>query len=159
MRSHYSAEVNEKLIDQVVEISGWVHKRRDHGGVIFLDIRDRTGLVQLVFEPENKAVFDQADHVRHEYVIQAKGIVKPRPSGQENPNLASGKIEIIGNELNIINTAKTIPFQIDEHQQVGEDIRLKYRYIDLRREELQKNLSSVLRFLAIFAVIWMIMGF
>ncbi|MBK2124193.1 aspartate--tRNA ligase [Fangia hongkongensis] len=140
MRSHYSAEVNEKLIDQVVEISGWVHKRRDHGGVIFLDIRDRTGLVQLVFEPENKAVFDQADHVRHEYVIQAKGIVKPRPSGQENPNLASGKIEIIGNELNIINTAKTIPFQIDEHQQVGEDIRLKYRYIDLRREELQKKL-------------------
>ncbi len=140
MRSHYSAEVNEKLIDQSVEISGWVHKRRDHGGVIFLDIRDRTGLVQLVFEPENKAVFDQADHVRHEYVIQAKGIVKPRPSGQENPNLASGKIEIIGNELNIINTAKTIPFQIDEHQQVGEDIRLKYRYIDLRREELQKKL-------------------
>ncbi|WP_119342691.1 aspartate--tRNA ligase [Facilibium subflavum] len=140
MRSHYSSEVNETLIDEIVDICGWVHRRRDHGGVIFLDIRDRTGLVQLVFEPENKEVFNIADGVRHEYVIQAKGVVKPRPSGQENPNLASGKIEVIGQQLQIISQAKPIPFQIDEHQHVGEDVRLKYRYIDLRRPEIQNRL-------------------
>ena len=140
MRSHYSSEVNESLVDKTVEICGWVHRRRDHGGVIFLDIRDRTGLVQLVYEPENASVFEQADHVRHEYVIKAKGLVKLRPLGQENNNLASGKIEIIGQSLELINRAKTIPFQLDEHQHVGEDVRLKYRYIDLRRLEIQNRL-------------------
>ncbi|MDA0911119.1 MAG: aspartate--tRNA ligase [Proteobacteria bacterium] len=140
MRSHYSSEVNESLVDKTVEICGWVHRRRDHGGVIFLDIRDRTGLVQLVYEPENASVFEQADHVRHEYVIKAKGLVKLRPEGQENHNLASGKIEIIGQSLELINRAKTIPFQLDEHQHVGEDVRLKYRYIDLRRPEIQNRL-------------------
>ncbi|WP_151194447.1 aspartate--tRNA ligase [Cysteiniphilum sp. JM-1] len=140
MRSHYSSEVNESLVDKTVEICGWVHRRRDHGGVIFLDIRDRTGLVQLVYEPENASVFEQADHVRHEYVIKAKGLVKLRPLGQENNNLASGKIEIIGQSLELINRAKTIPFQLDEHQHVGEDVRLKYRYIDLRRPEIQHRL-------------------
>lgn len=142
MRSHYSANINEKLIDQVVTICGWVHRRRDHGGVIFLDVRDRTGLVQLVFEPENADIFALADKVRHEYVIQAAGVVKLRPHGQENLNLASGKIEIIGNTLTIINTATPIPFQIDEHQAVGEEVRLKYRYIDLRRPELQKRIIA-----------------
>lgn len=140
MRSHYSSEVNESLVDKTVEICGWVHRRRDHGGVIFLDIRDRAGLVQLVYEPENAAVFEQADHVRHEYVIKAKGLVKLRPEGHENNNLASGKIEIIGQSLELINRAKTIPFQLDEHQNVGEDVRLKYRYIDLRRPEMQNRL-------------------
>ena len=140
MRSHYSSEVNETLIDQQVEICGWIHRRRDHGGVIFLDIRDRSGLVQLVYEPENKMVFEFADKVRHEYVIKAKGIVKLRPKGQENLNLASGKIEVIGEDLEVINQSKTIPFQLDEHQQVGEDVRLKYRYIDLRRPEMQNRL-------------------
>lgn len=140
MRSHYSSEVNESLVDKTIEICGWVHRRRDHGGVIFLDIRDRTGLVQLVYEPENAGVFEQADHVRHEYVIKAKGLVKLRPEGQENSNLASGKIEIIGQSLELINRAKTIPFQLDEHQNVGEDVRLKYRYIDLRRPEIQNRL-------------------
>jgi len=142
MRSHYSANINEKLIDQVVTICGWVHRRRDHGGVIFLDVRDRTGLVQLVFEPESADTFALADKVRHEYVIQAAGVVKLRPHGQENLNLASGKIEIIGNTLTIINTATPIPFQIDEHQAVGEEVRLKYRYIDLRRPELQKRIIA-----------------
>ena len=142
MRSHYSSEVNEQLIDQTVEICGWVHRRRDHGGVIFLDIRDRTGLVQLVYEPENADIFHLADKVRHEYVIKASGIVKPRPQGQENPNLASGKIEVIGSNLKIISQAKPIPFQIDEHQQVGENVRLKYRYIDLRRPEIQQRLIT-----------------
>ena len=140
MRSHYSASVNEKLTDQVVTICGWVHRRRDHGGVIFLDIRDRTGLVQLVFEPENASTFTLADKVRHEYVIQAGGVVKLRPQGQENSNLDSGKVEIIGNTLTIINASAPIPFQIDEHQAVGEEVRLKYRYIDLRRPELQRRL-------------------
>lgn len=142
MRSHYSANINEKLIDQVVTICGWVHRRRDHGGVIFLDVRDRAGLVQLVFEPENADIFALADKVRHEYVIQAAGVVKLRPHGQENLNLASGKIEIIGNTLIIINTATPIPFQIHEHQAVGEEVRLKYRYIDLRRPELQKRIIA-----------------
>ncbi|WP_116962965.1 aspartate--tRNA ligase [Fastidiosibacter lacustris] len=140
MRSHYSSDINEKLIDQPVEICGWVHRRRDHGGVIFLDIRDRSGLVQLIYEPQNQNVFTLADHVRHEYVIKAKGIVKARPEGQENPNLASGKIEIVGHKLEIISHAKPIPFQIDEHQHVGEDVRLKFRYIDLRRPEIQQRL-------------------
>ncbi|WP_100550926.1 aspartate--tRNA ligase [Caedibacter taeniospiralis] len=142
MRSHYSSEVNETLVGQIVEICGWVHRRRDHGGVIFLDIRDRTGLVQLVYEPENQEVFKLADHVRHEYVIKAKGLVKMRPEGQENSNLTSGKIEIIGQDLILINQAKTIPFQLDEHQHVGEDVRLKYRYIDLRRPEIQNRLMQ-----------------
>ena len=153
MRSHYSSEVNETLLGQKVEISGWVHKRRDHGGVIFLDVRDRSGLVQLVFEPDNQENFKIADRVRHEYVIHASGIVQKRPEGQQNPNLASGKIEIIGNALEIINTAETIPFQIDEHQQVSEEVRLKYRYIDLRRPELQKRLmqrAKITRFIRHF---------
>jgi aspartyl-tRNA synthetase len=140
MRSHYSAEVDEDLIDQVIEINGWVHKRRDHGGIIFLDIRDRTGIIQVVFKPEDKIIFQQADSIRHEYVIGVKGIVKLRPENQENMNLANGKIEIISSELEIINVAKTTPFQIDEYQNVSEDIRLKYRYIDLKRPELQKKL-------------------
>ncbi|MFZ9034661.1 MAG: aspartate--tRNA ligase [Francisellaceae bacterium] len=140
MRTHYSHEIEESLIEQKVVICGWVHRRRDHGGVIFLDIRDRGGLVQLVFEPENQAIFQCADSVRHEYVIKAHGIVRRRPKGQENVNLISGKVEIIGSELEIINRAKPIPFQLDEHQHVGEDVRLKYRYIDLRRPEMQGRL-------------------
>ena len=142
MRTQYSSEVNEKLVNQSVEICGWVHRRRDHGGVIFLDIRDRTGLVQLVFEPETKELFKLADDVRSEYVISAKGKVQRRPEGQENSNLASGQVEIIGTELTILNASETIPFQIDEHQKVGEDVRLKYRYIDLRRPEMQARLMK-----------------
>lgn len=149
MRSHYSSEINETIVGKVVEICGWVHRRRDHGGVIFFDIRDRTGLVQLVYEPEVSNVFQLADSVRHEYVIQAKGCVKLRPSGQENPDLISGKIEIIGQELTLLNHSKTIPFQLDEYQHVSEDVRLKYRYIDLRRSEMQNRLiqrSRILQF-------------
>ena len=142
MRTKYSSEVNESLISQTVEICGWVHRRRDHGGVVFLDVRDRTGLVQLVFEPEQKQLFEIADKIRHEYVISAKGIVQLRPEGQENENLASGKVEIIGTELEILNISETIPFQIDEHQKVGEDVRLKHRYIDLRRPEMQNRLMT-----------------
>lgn len=142
MRTHYSAQINETLAGQTVEICGWVHRRRDHGGVIFLDVRDRSGLVQLVFEPDNQDFFATADRIRHEFVIQAKGLVKIRPEGQENANLASGKIEIIGQAVEIVNVAEPIPFQLDGHQQVGEEVRLKHRYIDLRRPDMQQRLMT-----------------
>ncbi|AIT09710.1 aspartyl-tRNA synthetase [Candidatus Francisella endociliophora] len=141
MRTHYSSDINEKLENQKVKICGWVHRRRDHGGVIFLDIRDRTGLVQLVFNPDNNN-FGIADSVRTEYVIEAEGIVNLRPEGQENKNLASGKIEIIGDTIEVINKSKTVPFPLDDYQETGEDIKLKYRYIDLRRPEMQKKLIT-----------------
>ncbi|QIV95360.1 aspartyl-tRNA synthetase [Allofrancisella inopinata] len=141
MRTHYSSDINEKLENQKVTICGWVHRRRDHGGVIFLDIRDRTGLVQLVFNPDNEN-FKVADSLRSEFVIKAQGLVSLRPAGQENPNLASGKVEIIGEKLEIINKSKTIPFQLDDYQSTGEDVKLKYRYIDLRRPEMQKKLMT-----------------
>ncbi|WP_150465575.1 aspartate--tRNA ligase [Francisella sp. SYW-2] len=141
MRTHYSSDVNEKLQNQKVTICGWVHRRRDHGGVIFLDIRDRTGLVQLVFNPESKA-FKIADSLRGEFVIKATGTVNLRPEGQENKNLASGKVEIIGEDLEIVNKSKTIPFQLDDFQATGEDVKLKYRYIDLRRPEMQNKLIT-----------------
>ncbi|AJC48427.1 aspartate--tRNA ligase [Allofrancisella guangzhouensis] len=141
MRTHYSSDINEKLENQKVTVCGWVHRRRDHGGVIFLDIRDRTGLVQLVFNPDNEN-FKTADSLRSEFVIKAEGVVNLRPEGQENKNLASGKVEIIGEKLEIINKSKTIPFQLDDYQSAGEDVKLKYRYIDLRRPEMQKKLMT-----------------
>ncbi|QIV93875.1 aspartate--tRNA ligase [Allofrancisella frigidaquae] len=141
MRTHYSSDINEKLENQKVTICGWVHRRRDHGGVIFLDIRDRTGLVQLVFNPDNEN-FKVADSLRSEFVIKAQGLVSLRPAGQENPNLVSGKVEIIGEKLEIINKSKTIPFQLDDYQSTGEDVKLKYRYIDLRRPEMQQKLMT-----------------
>lgn len=152
MRTHYSSAINEKLENQKVTVCGWVHRRRDHGGVIFLDVRDRSGLVQLVFNPED-ADFKVADSIRSEFVIQAVGTVSLRPAGQENSNLASGKVEIIGEKLDIINKSKTIPFQLDDYQATGEDIKLKYRYIDLRRPEMQNKLitrSKAIRFVRNF---------
>ena len=148
MRTHYSSDINEKLENQKVTVCGWVHRRRDHGGVIFLDIRDRTGLVQLVFNPED-ADFSIANSIRSEFVIQAVGTVNLRPEGQQNKNLASGKIEIIGEKLEVINKSKTIPFPLDDFQPTGEDVKLKYRYIDLRRPEMQNKLitrSKAIRF-------------
>ena len=148
MRTHYSSDINEKLESQKVTVCGWVHRRRDHGGVIFLDIRDRTGLVQLVFNPED-ADFSIANSIRSEFVIQAVGTVSLRPEGQQNKNLASGKIEIIGEKLEVINKSKTIPFPLDDFQLTGEDVKLKYRYIDLRRPEMQNKLitrSKAIRF-------------
>ena len=141
MRTHYSSNVNETLENQKVTVCGWVHRRRDHGGVIFLDIRDRTGIVQLVFNPENPA-FAVADSLRSEYVIKAVGTVNLRPAGQANKNLASGKIEIIGEAIDVINKSKTIPFPLDDFQSTGEDVKLKYRYIDLRRPEMQQKLMT-----------------
>jgi aspartyl-tRNA synthetase len=139
MRTNYGAEVTDTSVGKKVTVCGWVHRRRDHGGVIFLDIRDRSGLVQVTFQPDNQECFSTADKVRHEYVISASGIVRHRPEGQENSTLKSGKIEIIGDCIEILNKSETIPFQIDEHQKVGEDVRLKHRYIDLRRPEMQNR--------------------
>jgi len=139
-RTHYCGEITESLIGQNVEICGWVHRRRDHGGVIFLDVRDREGLLQVVFEPENQAIFTKAETLRNEFVIQVKGEVRLRPDNQSNANLRSGKIEVVGSHLVILNTSEPIPFQMDEFQKVTEEVRLKYRYLDLRRSEMQERL-------------------
>lgn len=136
MRTEYCGLFNQKHLSQEVELCGWVHHRRDHGGVIFLDVRDREGLVQVVFQPENESLFKIAEGIRNEYVIQVKGNVRPRPEGMDNSNLVSGKIEILGTELIILNKSETTPFPIDEYSNVGEDTRLKFRYLDLRRPEM-----------------------
>ncbi|WP_421862387.1 aspartate--tRNA ligase [Motiliproteus sp.] len=140
MRSHYCGSLNETLIDQTVTLCGWVHRRRDHGGVIFLDLRDRDGIAQVVFDPDTEEHFELADSVRNEFVIQVTGRVRARPEGTENAEMTTGKIEVLGKELVILNKAETPPFQLDDHQTVGEDVRLKYRYVDLRRPEMLNKL-------------------
>ena len=138
MRSHYCGQVNEKLVGQEVTVAGWVHRRRDHGGVIFADLRDREGLIQVVFDPDNQAQFNEAEKLRNEFVVQVRGLVRERPAGTANANLASGKVELLARELVTLNRAEPLPFQLDEH--VSEEVRLKYRYIDLRREDMSKRL-------------------
>ena len=140
MRSHYCGELNAAHIGQPVELCGWAHRRRDHGGVIFLDVRDRTGIVQVVYDPDTKASFATAERVRNEYVLRMAGRVRRRQEGAENPNMATGEIEVLGSELEILNAAATPPFQLDEYSEAGEDIRLRYRYLDLRRPEMQARL-------------------
>jgi aspartyl-tRNA synthetase len=140
MRSHYCGELNESLIDQEVEICGWVHRRRDHGGVIFFDMRDREGIAQVVFDPDTVESFALAETVRSEFVLKIKGRVRARPEGTVNKDIPTGGIEMLGKELTILNRAETPPFQLDEHVSVGEDVRLKYRYIDLRRPEMAERL-------------------
>ncbi|KDE38383.1 Aspartyl-tRNA synthetase Aspartyl-tRNA(Asn) synthetase [Nitrincola lacisaponensis] len=140
MRSHYCGDLRTEHIGQDITLSGWVHRRRDHGGVIFLDVRDREGITQVVFDPDREASFALADSVRNEYVIEIQGLVRARPAGTENPDMATGAIEVLGKELVILNKADTPPFQLDEHQQVGEDVRLRNRFIDLRRPEIQRKL-------------------
>jgi aspartyl-tRNA synthetase len=140
MRSHYCGQVTEELIGQEVTLCGWVHRRRDHGGVIFLDMRDREGIAQVVFDPDTKESFDTADRVRSEYVLQIRGLVRARPDGTVNENMATGKIEILGKEVTVLNAAETPPFPLDEYVDVGEDTRLKYRFMDLRRPEMLNKL-------------------
>jgi len=154
MRSHYCGQITSADIDQDVTLYGWVDRRRDHGGVIFLDLRDRNGIVQVVFDPDTEEHFARADRVRSEYVLQVKGRVRARASATINPNMKTGEIEVLGKQLEILNSAATPPFQLDEHIEVGEDVRLKYRYIDLRRPEMLERLklrsritSSIRRFL------------
>jgi len=138
MRSHYCGQVDEKLIGQTVEVAGWVHRRRDHGGIIFVDLRDREGLLQVVFDPDAAEVFREAERLRNEFVIRVKGRVRERPSGTVNANLASGQVELLADELELLNRSEPLPFQLDE--QVGEETRLKYRYLDLRREVMSQRL-------------------
>jgi len=140
MRSHFCGELNESNVDEDVVLCGWIHRRRDHGGVIFLDLRDREGLAQVVYDPDTKESFEIAEGVRNEFVVEVKGRVRLRPSGTINDEMPTGRIEILGNQLKVLNASETPPIQLDEHAEVGEDIRLKYRYIDLRRPEMAARL-------------------
>ena len=142
MRSHYCGLVDEKLIDETVTLCGWVDRRRDHGGVIFLDMRDREGVVQVVFDPDTEEHFQKADSVRSEFVLCITGRVRARTEATVNPGMASGRIEVLGKTLQIRNSAQTPPFPLDAHHTVGEDVRLKYRYMDLRRPDMQRNLIA-----------------
>ncbi|PSL13383.1 aspartyl-tRNA synthetase [Marinobacterium halophilum] len=140
MRSHYCGDLRAEHIGEDITLSGWVHRRRDHGGVIFLDLRDREGISQVVFDPDREESFNLADSVRSEYVVEVRGTVRARPEGTTNKDMGTGEIEVLGKELIILNKAETPPFQLDEHQQVGEDVRLRHRFIDLRRPEIQRKL-------------------
>ena len=139
-RSNYCGLVTSKNIDEEITLCGWVDRRRDHGGVIFVDLRDREGIVQVVFDPDAGEFFSQADKVRSEYVLKVTGKVRARSEATVNPNMATGEIEVYGTALEILNSAVTPPFQLDDHVTVGEDVRLKYRYMDLRRTEMQNSL-------------------
>ncbi len=151
MRSDYCGTLRKNHIDQEVTLCGWVDRRRDHGGVIFLDLRDRDGIVQVVFDPDTQEHFERADKVRGEYVLQVKGRVRARTAETTNANMPTGEIEVLGKELVILNSAETPPFQLDSHTDVGEDVRLRYRYLDLRRSEiadklrLRSKITSILR--------------
>jgi len=138
MRSHYCGQIDESLVGQEIEVCGWVHRRRDHGGVIFIDLRDREGLLQVVFDPDRPEIFAEAERIRSEYVLRVRGLVRPRPEGTVNPNMATGKVEVLAHELTTLNRSETPPFHHDEH--ANEELRLKYRYLDLRREDMLGNL-------------------
>jgi len=138
MRSHYCGKVDQSMIGKQVSVCGWVHRRRDHGGVIFLDLRDREGLLQVVFDPDRADIFAGAERVRSEYVLAVKGVVRERPEGTINPNMATGHVEVLAHELEVLNRSETPPFHHDE--QANEELRLKYRYLDLRRADMLGNL-------------------
>ncbi len=143
MRSHLCGHLDTSLIDHEITLCGWVQRRRDHGGVIFIDLRDHSGLVQIVCDPDRPATFALAEQVRSEYVLQLRGRVRPRPAGTENPDLSTGSIELLALELNILNTAEPPPFQLDDyHGDTSEEVRLRYRYLDLRRPEMQARLRT-----------------
>ena len=133
MRTRYGGSLRKEHIEDEVTLCGWVDRRRDHGGVIFLDLRDRDGIVQVVFDPDTGKNFQRADTVRSEYVLRIKGRVRARSKSTINPDMPTGQIEILGKELEILNSSKTPPFQMDEYTSVGEDVRLKHRYMDLRQ--------------------------
>jgi len=139
MRSLYCGELNESHLDQEVTLCGWVHRRRDHGGVIFIDLRDHKGLLQVVFDPDTEATFAVAERVRNEFVLQVKGRVRHRPEGTVNPDMPTGAVEVLGLELNVLNAAETPPFQLED-KDINEEMRLRYRYIDLRRPEMQEKI-------------------
>lgn len=141
MRSHLANGVTEALEGQTVQLCGWVNRRRDHGGVIFIDLRDHTGFVQVVVDPDTAEAFAKAEHIRNECVLQIQGRVRLRPEGTANANIASGKIEVLAKDLQVLSMAEPIPFQLDE-KHLSEEVRLKYRYLDLRRDAMQNNLRT-----------------
>ena len=141
MRSHYCGLLRTAHIDETVTLCGWVDRRRDHGGVIFLDLRDREGIVQVVFDPDTPEHFQTADRVRSEYVLKVRGRVRARSEATLNPAMATGEIEVLGQQIDVLNSAATPPFQLDEHTAVSEEVRLRYRYMDLRRPEMQARLK------------------
>ncbi len=138
MRTHYCGQINDSLIGKIVTVAGWAQRRRDHGGVIFVDLRDRAGLLQVVFDPDRAAVFALAERVRNEYVLKVTGLVRARPPGTANAHLKSGQVELLCQEVELLNRSEPLPFQLDE--QVSEEVRLRYRYLDLRREEMRERL-------------------
>ena len=139
MRTHYCGDINATLTGEEIEVAGWVHRRRDHGGVIFIDLRDREGILQVVCDPDTAELFAQAERIRSEFVLAIKGKVRPRPEGTVNSNMPSGEIEVLATELTILNAAETPPFHHDENPH--EDLRLQYRYLDLRREEMTERMK------------------
>jgi aspartyl-tRNA synthetase len=149
MRSEYCGLINRKHLDSTVTLFGWVHRRRDHGGVIFIDLRDREGLVQIVCDPDTPETFQVADRLRAEFVIRVTGRVRHRPEGTVNPNLVSGEVEVLAKEIEILNPSLTPPFQMDDTQ-LSENVRLEYRFLDLRRPQMQQNL--MLRYRTAMAV-------
>ena len=139
MRSHYCGLVDRKLLGQTVSLCGWVHRRRDHGGVIFIDLRDREGLVQIVCDPDRAETFATANGLRNEFVVRVEGRVRERPAGTTNANLISGEIEVLATSMEILNASQTPPFMMDD-EQLSENVRLQYRFLDLRRPQMQNNL-------------------
>ncbi len=140
MRTHHCGQVNAALTGQSVTLAGWVHRRRDHGGVIFVDLRDREGLVQVVFDPDAPEIFAEAEKLRNEFVVSITGRVRPRPEGTVNAQLASGEIEVLATAIELLNRSEPLPFQLDE--QVSEEVRLRYRYLDLRRDVMNRKLRQ-----------------
>ncbi len=140
MRTHYCGELTREQIDQQISVCGWVNRRRDHGGVIFVDLRDRKGMLQVVFDPDDAAMFADAETLRNEFVLRVVGRLRSRPEGTENPEMATGEVELLAQRLEILNASETPPFQLDDDD-VHDDIRLRYRYIDLRRPEMQQRMQ------------------
>jgi aspartyl-tRNA synthetase len=140
MRSHYCGQIDDALLEQTVTVAGWVHRRRDHGGVIFIDLRDRDGLVQVVCDPDAPELFAVAESLRNEFVVSITGLVRLRPSGTANANLASGKVELLARRIDLLNRSEPLPFQLDE--QVSEEVRLRYRYLDLRRDVMARRMRQ-----------------
>ncbi|MBT5057531.1 MAG: aspartate--tRNA ligase, partial [Gemmatimonadetes bacterium] len=142
-RSHDCGTLTEDQLEDQVILMGWVATRRDHGGVIFVDLRDRYGITQVVFNPQHsEAAHEKADSLRSEYVIAVHGTVEQRPEGMRNSRLVTGAIEVNCDDVRILNTSEAIPFQLDDQVEVGEETRLRYRYLDLRRVSMQKNLAT-----------------
>ncbi|MDR3275186.1 MAG: aspartate--tRNA ligase [Endomicrobium sp.] len=138
-RSNYCGYVRESSVGGKVIVCGWVHSRRDHGGVIFIDLRDREGILQIVFQPENKNIFKTAENLRSEYVIAVEGLVRTRPEGTLNPDMPTGNVELVVTELEVLNASPALPFEISDYDDASEELRLKYRYLDLRRPHFQRN--------------------